>query len=47
MFWFKEHVVMFIVMQWNGFSLQRNKSHMLVLLSAEFGTIFYLYIKNI
>lgn len=33
---------------WNGFSLQRNKAHfMLVLLSAEFGTVFYLCIKNL
>lgn len=39
MFWFKERVEMFIVMHWNGCSLQRNKSYMLVLPSAEFGTV--------
>jgi len=39
---------MFIVMHWNGFSLQRNKSHfMLMLLRAEFGTIFEFFMKNL
>lgn len=39
---------MFILMHWNGFLLQRNKFHfMLVLPSAEFGTAFQLRIKNL
>lgn len=40
MFWFKEPAEVFIVIHWNGFSLQRNKSHTVVLPSAEFGTVF-------